>query len=226
MLPIRWIMPIVGLLFAVALLPRFLGAPERTPQRVADVGSGRASVTVNDRFGRVDVGSAGQREAAPPPVQTDPADRAGPINVLVRNDAMADANANDLTGSVQPSADPPPAKSDSALAVGYPVVAAPAVAKPQPAKRVRHVRRSRSAPIPARPGLAAQGGSWPSATSYTGAVTPSATGSAPPSPRAKRQKGQLPATGQNNSAAQASYAAQQQPLQTTPPVSGFPNAQY
>jgi hypothetical protein len=222
MLPIRWIMPIVGLLFAVALLPRFLGAPERTPQRVADVGSGRASVSVNDRFGPVDVGSAGQREAAPPPVQTDPADRAGPINVVAWNDAMADANANDLTGSVQPSAVPLPAKSDSS----YPVVAAPAVAKPQPAKRIRHVRRSRSAAVPARAGVAAQAGSWPSATSYTGAVTPSVTGSVPPSSRVKRQRGQAPVTGQNNSAARASYAAQQVPVQTTPPVSGFPNAQY
>jgi hypothetical protein len=148
------------------------------------------------------------------------------MNVVARNNAIADANENDLTGSVQTSADPPRAKSDSALAV--PVVATPAVAKPQPAKRVRHARRSRRAPAPAQAdGLATQGGTWsPTTPSYTSTMTPSVTGSIPPSSRAKRQLKQVPVTGQNKSAAQASYAAQRQPTQTTPPVSGFPNAQY
>jgi hypothetical protein len=238
MLPIRWIMPVVGLLFALALLPRFFDAPESTRQRVA---SARGTVNLNDRFGPGEVitGSTGQPEAARLSVQTsvpaepairsdsDPADRAGAKDTVTENAGVADANANDLTGSVQPRANPPPADLGSALAIEYPVAAAPAVTKPATGKRVRHVRRIRKVPAPVQASSGAQQGNWPSPVlSYSGATTPSFTGPGAPPYAAKPQVGQVPLAPQYKPAPQASYAARQQPVPTTPPPSGFPNAHH
>jgi hypothetical protein len=111
MLPIRWIMSVVGLLFAIALLPRFFDAPESAArQRVAELESARDTVKLNDRgSGEVITGSTGQPEAARLSVQTsvpaepairsdsNPADRAGRKDTGAENAGVADANANNLT---------------------------------------------------------------------------------------------------------------------------------
>src|SRR5262245_19198559 len=114
MLPVRWIMLVVGLLFAIALLPRFFDAPESARQRVVELESARDAVKLNDRGpGGVITGTTGHPVAARLSVQTsvpaepairndsDPADHAGLKDTGAENAGLTDANANDLTGSVQ-----------------------------------------------------------------------------------------------------------------------------
>jgi hypothetical protein len=155
MLPLRWILPIVALLFAIALIPLAFKAPERPrPQMASLVSQPAPSMKMSDRPGSQQATSsnAGSRrdDTIAAPIQPDAAGKTGDAQrnqvVSLRADSAVDRNDKDVTGTVQlrDTADQP--ALDGSSAIEFPAGAAPVISKPRSVRRVRHVRRLAKAP--------------------------------------------------------------------------------
>jgi hypothetical protein len=143
MLPVRWIFPIVGVLFALALIPMVFDPPNPSMRKVDNTRNERSerpqAIVPAGVQSNAPVGIEGNNnELKPAPDRGAVAARKDTANVTADIASPSTVNANtDMTGSV-PAA---PAKILTANALAIESPAAAASETKAPAKPARHVSR-------------------------------------------------------------------------------------
>jgi hypothetical protein len=223
MLPIRWILPIVVLLFAIALIPLAFKAPERPrPQMASLVPKPAPTAKLSDRPLNQQATSSNavsrRDDTKAAPIQPDAAGTTGDAQrnqiVSLRADGAVNRNDKDVTGTVQlrDTADSP--ALDGSSAIEFPAGAAQVISKPRSVRRVRHVRRLAKAPTaPPQDYSQFSAGNQqaklaPTTDTYNSFANPQAQ---PPEPKSKNSFARQPAAPAPE--AQSHFASQ--PDQTT-----------